>query len=175
MKLVPFAELEEAVERVAPDMIPQQVSLTIWAYGTLGMKPTPLAQLEEAIERVAPDMNPQAVANTIWAYGTLGMKPTPLAELEEAIERLAPDMNSQDVANTIWAYAFFDRSPPSAVVEAAGAINADLFTEEELMQCFQAHRHEEAAGRHLDLPEELLARAESSWCNRTSSRNRRSQ
>merc|ERR1719484_519766 len=94
----------------------QDVANTIWAYGTLGMKPTPLAELEEAIERVAPDMNPQAVANTIWAYGTLGMKPTPLAELEEAIERLAPDMNSQDVANTIWAYGTLGVPPTRRVL-----------------------------------------------------------
>ena len=37
ISLVPLAELEEAVERVAPDMNSRQVAMTIWAYGALGM------------------------------------------------------------------------------------------------------------------------------------------
>merc|ERR1719353_385371 len=73
---VPLAELEDAIERVAPDMNSQEVANTIWAYGTFGVPPTPLAQLEEAIERVASGMNSQEVTNTIWAYGALGMPPT---------------------------------------------------------------------------------------------------
>ena len=38
MSKMPLAELEEAIERVAPDMNSQNVANTIWAYGTLGMQ-----------------------------------------------------------------------------------------------------------------------------------------
>ena len=37
MSKMPLAELEEAIERVAPDMNSRQVAMTIWAYGALGM------------------------------------------------------------------------------------------------------------------------------------------
>ena len=37
ISLVPLAELEEVVERVAPDMNSRKVAMTIWAYGALGM------------------------------------------------------------------------------------------------------------------------------------------
>merc|ERR1719331_2217210 len=106
-------------------------------------------------------MSPQGVSNTLYGYAFLGAPPASatLEALEAAAECMARDMVPHDVSNILWSCAVFDRSPPPAVVEAAGA-NADLFTEKELIQCFQAHLAEASAGRHLNLPAELLARAE---------------
>ena len=61
MSEVPFVELEEAIERVAPDMNSQGVANTIWAYGTLGVLPSPqvIDELEAALRRVVTDMIPQ--------------------------------------------------------------------------------------------------------------------
>merc|ERR1719428_758207 len=63
MSEVPLAELEEAIERVAPDMNSQGVANTIWAYGTLGVPPSPqvIHKLEAALRRVVTDMQPQAL------------------------------------------------------------------------------------------------------------------
>ena len=70
MSKMPLAELEEAIERVAPDMNSQNVANTIWAYGTLGMPPSPqvIDELEAALRRVVTEMKPQALSNIIWAY-----------------------------------------------------------------------------------------------------------
>jgi hypothetical protein len=165
---VPLEELEEAIERVAPDMNSQEVANTIWAYGTLGVPPTRrvIDELEEALRHMVMDMISVDVANIIYGYAVLGVPPAPeiLDALEAAAERTARDMVEQDVSNILWACAVFDRSPPPAVVETAGA-KADRFTEDALVQCFQAHLAEASAGRHLDLPAELLARAKAAWCN----------
>ena len=69
MSVVPLAELEEAMERVAPDMNSQNVANTIWAYGTLGVPPSPqvIDELEAALRRVVTEMIPQHLSNIIWA------------------------------------------------------------------------------------------------------------
>ena len=61
MSMVPLAELEEAIERVAPDMNSQGVANTVWAYGTLGVPPTRgiLDKLEAALRHMVRGMNPQ--------------------------------------------------------------------------------------------------------------------
>ena len=48
MSKVPLAELEEAIERVAPDMNSQNVANTVWAYGTLGVPPSALEHVAGA-------------------------------------------------------------------------------------------------------------------------------
>jgi hypothetical protein len=67
------------------------------------------------------------------------------------------------VANALLAYAVFDRSPPPAVVDAAARLPGSDFSAEGLAALFQAHLAELASGRSLDLPAELLARAEEAW------------
>merc|ERR1719506_1954166 len=106
-------------------------------------------------------MRPQGVANMLYGYAVLGTQPALaiLDTLGDAAQCTAPDMGPQQVSNILWSYAVFDRSPPPAIVEAA-SVNADLFTEENLWGCFQAHLAEASAGRHLDIPAELLACAE---------------
>merc|ERR1719174_3447545 len=79
MSEVPLAELEEAIEQVAPDMNSQEVANTIWAYGTLGVPPTRrvIDELEVALRRVVTDMRPQESSNIIWAYSKFGLRPMP--------------------------------------------------------------------------------------------------
>jgi hypothetical protein len=99
MSEVPLAELEEAIERVAPDMNSQHVANTIWAYGTLGVPPTPrvIDKLEAALRRVASDMIPQGLSNIIWAYSKFGLRPMSetLDALEQVTEGFVRTMDSQ--------------------------------------------------------------------------------
>ena len=48
-------ELEEAIERVAPDMNSQGVANTVWAYGNLGVPPSPqvIDELEAALRAMS--------------------------------------------------------------------------------------------------------------------------
>ena len=69
-------------------------------------------------------------------------------------------MTPQAVTNALWSYAVFDLRPPRAVVAAAAPL-ADRFNAEGLRQLFHAHLAETAAGRRLDLPAGLFARARS--------------
>merc|ERR1719247_2122609 len=88
MSKVPLAELEEAIVRVAPDMNPQGVANTIWAYGALGVPPSPqvMDELEAALRRVVTDMTPQALYNIVWAYSKFGLWPRP--ETLDALEQM---------------------------------------------------------------------------------------
>ena len=110
-------------------------------------------------------MDPQAVANALWAFASLGVPPAPATRtaLDAAAERLAPRMKPQEVANALFAFAVFDRSPPPAVVDAAVRLPGSDFSANGFCQLFQAHLAELASGRSLDLPAELLARAEDAW------------
>merc|ERR1719428_201317 len=77
MSEVPLSELEEAIERVAPDMNSQGVANTIWAYGTLGVPPSRgvIDVLEAALRRVVMDMIPMDFSSIIWAYSKFGLRP----------------------------------------------------------------------------------------------------
>jgi len=122
ISLVPLAELEEAVERVAPDMNSRHVAMTIWAYGALGVPPSPhvIDKLEAALRRVVSDMIvgggdpliPQGLANIIWAYSKLSLRPTPatLDALKQVAESLIRKMSPQEVANTLYGYAALPRT-----------------------------------------------------------------
>ena len=92
MSKVPLAELEEAIERVAPDMNSQNVANTVWAYGTLGVPPSPqvIHELEAALRGVVMEMNPQHLANIIWAYSKFGLRPIP--ETLDALKQVAPGL-----------------------------------------------------------------------------------
>ena len=92
MSMVPLAELEEAIERVAPDMNSQGVANTIWAYGTLGVPPSPqvIDELEAALRRVVTDMIPQHLSNIIWAYSKFGLRP--MSETLDALKQVAPGL-----------------------------------------------------------------------------------
>merc|ERR1719298_52800 len=96
---VPLAELEEAIERVAPDMNSQGVANTIWAYGSLGVPPTRrvIDKLEAALRRVVTDMIPQGLSNIIWAYSKFGLRPMPqtLDALKQVADGLIRKMNPQ--------------------------------------------------------------------------------
>ena len=87
-----LAELEEAIERVAPDMNSQNVANTVWAYGTLGVPPSPqvIHELEAALRGVVMEMNPQHLANIIWAYSKFGLRPIP--ETLDALKQVAPGL-----------------------------------------------------------------------------------
>jgi hypothetical protein len=119
------AALETAAVRVAPGMVPQNLSNTVWAYATLGRAPE--AETWEALEaaavRVAPGMVPHALANTVWAYATLGRAPEAgtWEALEAATVRVTPGMVPQNLSNTLWAYATLGRSPKAETWEALEA------------------------------------------------------
>ena len=68
--LVP--ELEGRAEAVARTFNAQGVSITLWAYATMGRGPGTglMRELEGRAEAVAGTFNTQEVANTLWAYAT---------------------------------------------------------------------------------------------------------
>merc|ERR1719506_1132066 len=109
MSEVPLAELEAAIERVAPDMNSQEVANTIWAYGTLGVPPSPqvIDKLEAALQRVVTDMTPQSFSSIIWAYSKFGLRPMPetLDALEQVAGGLIRKMSSRGVSTTLYGYA----------------------------------------------------------------------
>ena len=92
MSVVPLAELEEAIERVAPDMNSQGVASTICAYGTLGVPPSQqvIDELEAALRRVVTEMNPQHFSNIIKAYSKFGVRP--MSETLDALKQVAPGL-----------------------------------------------------------------------------------
>jgi hypothetical protein len=107
--------LEGEAVRVAPDMKPQEMANTLYAYGVMDRMPGEgtWAALETAAVRVAPDLKPQEVANTLYAYGVKGRMPEEgaWAALEIAVVRVTPDMKPQEVANTLYAYGVMGRMP----------------------------------------------------------------
>jgi hypothetical protein len=58
------------VVRVAPSMVSQAVSNTVWAYATLGLIPGDEARtvLDAAAARVATVMTAQALSTTLWSF-----------------------------------------------------------------------------------------------------------
>ena len=78
-KLVPradarlCAQLASEVAFANADLVPQDVSNTLWALATLGMPvdADTLAALCAAAARLAAHMTPQGVSNTLWALGSL--------------------------------------------------------------------------------------------------------
>jgi hypothetical protein len=80
-------------------MDPQHVSLTWWAFATLGWEPGAEARaaLEAAVARVAPDMIAQDVTNTIFAHANLMRMPEVgvWTALEAAAVRVGPTMIAQ--------------------------------------------------------------------------------
>jgi len=120
MSEVPLAELEEAIERVAPDMNSQGVANTIWAYGTLGVPPSPqvIDKLEAVLRRVVTDMILQDMSNTIWAYSKFRLRPMPetLHALKQMAGGLTRKMSPQGVSNTLYGYAALPRTATTILV-----------------------------------------------------------
>jgi hypothetical protein len=117
-----LAALEGEAVRVAPDMKPQEMANTLYAYGVMDRMPGEgtWAALETAAVRVAPDLKPQEVANTLYAYGVKGRMPEEgaWAALEIAVVRVTADMKPQEVANTLYAYGVMGRMPGERTWEA---------------------------------------------------------
>ena len=99
MSEVSLAELEAAIQRVAPDMNSQAVTNTIWAYGTLGVPPKRgvIDELEAALRRMVADMIPQSFSNIIWAYSKFGLRlmHSTLDVLKQVAGGLIREMSSQ--------------------------------------------------------------------------------
>jgi hypothetical protein len=160
-------ELEAAIQRVVTDMNPKTLSTILMSYPKIGLRPTPstLEALELVAERLVHEMtDPREVSDMLYGYANLGTPPAPaiLDALVTAAERTTLNMVHQEVANILWSCAVFDRIPPPKVVEVA-CVLADRFTRKGLVLCFGAHLAEASAGRHLDIPAELLLHAESAW------------
>jgi hypothetical protein len=106
-----LAALKQRAVLVVTDMAPQHVSITWWAFATLGLEPAAEARaaLEAAVVRVGPDMDSQHIANTWWAFWVLGLMPGAEAwtALQSAVVRAGPDMTAQEVSSTVFAYARF--------------------------------------------------------------------
>ena len=156
--------LSEKAERSAGSFNSQNVANTLWAFATLGIPPseTLLAALSSAAERSAGSFNSQAVANTLWAFATLGIPPskTLLAALSSAAERSAGSFIPQELANTLWAMAVLHIEPPSSLAQRASELGTAL-NDEGIEQISYAHLVGQALGWSMQLPDELVQRAQS--------------
>jgi hypothetical protein len=173
-----WTALETAAVRVAPDMIPQNLSNLVWGFLTFGRMPRDetWAALESASVRLARVMNEQDVANLFWGYATLGRLPgdETWAALEAAAGRVARDMNEQGLANTLWGYATLSTlrvvelpSCYAAVWELVCRLEARDFIAEQLRMLFHAHlmHNYSDASRSMNVsyPAWLMKEACDSW------------
>jgi hypothetical protein len=98
-----LAALETAAVEVAPDMKPEEMTNTVYAYGTMKRMPgdDTWAALEATAVRMTPGMKAQEAANLTWAYATLGRMPgdKTWAALDMAVIPGTPDMRPQEVAS----------------------------------------------------------------------------
>ena len=122
-----------------------------------------LASLSSPAERwPAGSFNPQEVANTLWAFATLGISPSAslLAALSFVADKSAGSFNPQDVANTLWAKAVLQIEPPSSRARHTLKIGTAL-NDKELEQISYTHLVGQALGWSMQLPNELVQRAQS--------------
>ena len=98
----------------------------------------------------------------LWAFATLGISPSAslLAALSFVADKSAGSFNPQDVANTLWAMAVLQIEPPSSLARHTSKIGTAL-NDKELEQISYAHLVGQALGWSMQLPNELVQRAQS--------------
>lgn len=110
-----LAALEKVVKREAHSMKPQEVAMTLWAFGKLAVLPEDdtWEAMNAAVARVAPNMVSQSVTSAMWAFATLGRMPEHDAwvALDAAAARVAPAMNAQELSMLLWTYGALEVSP----------------------------------------------------------------
>jgi hypothetical protein len=140
MSLVPLAELEEVIERVALEMTSKQVAMAMWAYGAFKVSqadvknmgvwaygcPTRrvIEELEAVVECEVTNMTQQDLSNIITSYPKFGLRPAPSvrAALEQVAERMAPKMtNPQEVSSVLYGFAVLGSPPTPATLDALDA------------------------------------------------------
>ena len=115
----PCADMLRALEAralaVRGDFSAQNISNTLWAFATLGFRPSE-ALLEGLIEQtvaVQGDFKAQEISITLWAFATLGLQPSEelmAGTMKQAVV-VQGDFNPQEIANTLWAFATLGLQP----------------------------------------------------------------
>ena len=122
-------QLAHVVAAAREPLVPQNISNTIWALGTLDAVPPSetLAGLTATATRLSASMTPQNVSNTLLGLAKLG-QPVDVSlqrHLLAALERCCAQptgVNAQGVSNTLWALA--ELQWPSAAAAEAPAVVA---------------------------------------------------
>ena len=108
-----FEELERegVVQKLVRKVKLQEISNTIWARATLGLKGTALASAidtKDVAEHLVRQGKPQCIANTIWATAKMGTEAKILVsavDRREVVQKLVQEGKPQNISNTIWAMA----------------------------------------------------------------------
>ena len=122
-------QLAHVVAAAREPLVPQNVSNTIWALGTLEAVPPmeTLIGLNTVATRLSASMKPQEVSNSLLGLAKLGqpvdvsLQQNSLAALERCAAQ-STGLNAQDVSNTLWALA--ELQWPSAAAVKAPAVAA---------------------------------------------------
>jgi len=115
----PYADMLRALEAqalvVRGDFNAQNIANTLWAFATLGFRPSKalLVGLTEQTVAVQGDFKAQEISNTLWAFATLGLQPSEelMAGTMKQAVAVQGDFNPQNIANTLWAFATLGLQP----------------------------------------------------------------
>jgi len=123
----------QAAKRTASGMDSQEVSNTMWAFGTLKAKGVEvdvaaMRAVSEQAPRVADGMKPQAVSRTLLAIAKLAGKGMDVdvagvQAVSEQARRMADGMEPRVVSGTLWAIAKLRRLKEMEVNAAVRAVN----------------------------------------------------
>ena len=104
-------ERESVVQKLVQEGNPQEISNTVWAMATMGVKARNLASAvdsKDVVQKLVQDGNPQEISNTIWAMATMGAEARNLASVidrKDIAQKLVQEGKPQNITNTIWAMA----------------------------------------------------------------------
>ena len=117
--------LESLVQRTMPEMGPDALSRTAWAYARLRLDPSELVGgMQEQVIFYQSSMAPINISSTLWAYVSilprcgLDASAKSLPHLEQQISLRAATFNGTDLATSCWAFAKLGYQPKSSLVHS---------------------------------------------------------
>ena len=139
---------EQALAKIG-DYTSQGISLTLWAYATLGIQPG--EEMVDGLERQAAGLmtgfNSQDIAMTLRAYAKLGIRPRAgiVAGLERRWQarRVMGEFQPREISHALWAYATLRLVPGAGLLDdverrAASLMNSDRFNPQDLSMYLRA-------------------------------------
>merc|ERR1712003_299870 len=146
---------EEEIDRKLGDFNSQDIANSIWAFATLGHKPSVgvLKRFEEEIDRKLSDFNSQHISNVLLGFASLDYvptvrKPALLSKMEGRVADMSHSMPEQHIANSSWSLAVLDRGRSdreyvqalASAVQRVFASDPRNFPESAWTQIWQADR-----------------------------------
>eukprot|EP00238_Polyblepharides_amylifera_P004557 CAMPEP_0196578292 /NCGR_PEP_ID=MMETSP1081-20130531/7211_1 /TAXON_ID=36882 /ORGANISM="Pyramimonas amylifera, Strain CCMP720" /LENGTH=548 /DNA_ID=CAMNT_0041897459 /DNA_START=389 /DNA_END=2035 /DNA_ORIENTATION=+ len=173
-----WCEIEKKVCEQMKSSNEQNISNLIWAFAFLGREPSTelLHHLHEGIMDNIESFSLNGLVYSLWGHASLGIRPREdcLEALTESVGRVAESLNEVHLVNVLWAWVLLKYKPDEKVMEKIRE-RLQMFCEsesplpgvqEQLFQIHLAHVLLEL-DMELEIPEDILETARSSWINQT--------